>query len=99
MVLLTLVENAVRHGIDPSEQGGTIEVGGRLDATTRRARLWVADTGLGLRGPIEGGTGLHNARERLRGSCGADARRELLPHAPRGARAEIEFAATAVDVP
>ena len=44
MALLTLVENAVRHGIDPSEQGGRIEVGGRLDAATRRVRLWVADT-------------------------------------------------------
>ena len=27
MALLTLVENAVRHGIDPSEEGGRIEVG------------------------------------------------------------------------
>jgi len=32
MGLLTLVENAVRHGIDPSEEGGRIEVGGRRDA-------------------------------------------------------------------
>ena len=34
ITLLTLVENAVRHGIDPSEEGGRIEVGGRLDGTT-----------------------------------------------------------------
>jgi len=92
MVLLTLVENAVRHGIDPSEQGGAVEVGGRLDAATQRARLWVADTGLGLRGgPLNAGTGLQNARERLRGTCGADAQLELTPNAPRGARAEIAF--------
>jgi LytS/YehU family sensor histidine kinase len=94
MVLLTLVENAVRHGIDPSEQGGTVEVGGRLDAATRRARLWVADTGLGLRdGPLNAGTGLQNARERLRGTCGADAQLELASNTPRGARAEIAFSA------
>jgi len=92
MVLLTLVENAVRHGIDPSEQGGAVEVGGRLDAATQRARLWVADTGLGLvGGPLNAGTGLQNARERLRGACGADAQLELTPNTPRGARAEIAF--------
>jgi hypothetical protein len=93
MLLLTLVENAVRHGIDPSEQGGRIEVGGRLDAATRRARLWVADTGLGLRGAPTTGTGLANARERLRGLFGADAQLALEPAAPHGARAELSFTA------
>ena len=93
MVLLTLVENAVRHGIDPSEQGGRIEVGGRFDATTRRVQLWVADTGLGLRGPPTGGTGLENARERLRGVFGADAQLQLNPIAPHGVRAELAFVA------
>ncbi|MFI4929116.1 MAG: sensor histidine kinase [Burkholderiales bacterium] len=93
MVLLTLVENAVRHGIDPSEQGGRIEVGGRLDAATRRVRLWVADTGLGLRGSPTTGTGLENARERLRGVFGADAQLQLLPIEPHGVRAELAFAA------
>jgi hypothetical protein len=92
MALLTLVENAVRHGIDPSEQGGRIDVGGTLDAATRRARLWVADTGVGLRSDERAGIGLENARQRLRGMFGADAALELLPHAPRGVRAELSFA-------
>jgi len=94
MLLLTLVENAVRHGIDPSEQGGRIEVGGRIDAATRRAQLWVVDTGLGLRGSPTTGTGLENARERLRGVFGADARLELSPIEPHGVRAELNFTAT-----
>jgi hypothetical protein len=48
MALLTLVENAIRHGIDPSLSGGRIEVGGRrIDAQT--VQLWVADTGVGCR--------------------------------------------------
>jgi LytS/YehU family sensor histidine kinase len=93
MLLLTLVENAVRHGIDPSEQGGRIEVGGRFDAATRRAQLWVADSGLGLRGAPTTGTGLENARERLRGVFGADARLELSPIEPHGVRAELSFTA------
>jgi len=102
MALLTLVENAVRHGIDPSEDGGTIEVGGRLDAATRRVHLWVADTGAGLRGGDRdgtgggtAGTGLDNARERLRGVFGADARIELGPNTPHGVRAELSFTASA----
>ena len=90
MALLTLVENAVRHGIDPSEQGGRIEVGGRIDGA-RRAQLWVADTGVGLRSDYGAGIGLENARERLRGLFGADAKLELLAHAPRGVRAELSF--------
>jgi hypothetical protein len=93
VALLTLVENAVRHGIDPSEQGGRIEVGGTLDATTRRARLWVADTGVGLGPETSNGIGLENVRERLRGLFGADATIELTPQAPRGVRAELSFAA------
>jgi hypothetical protein len=93
MLLLTLVENAVRHGVDPSEEGGRIEVGGRIDAATRRVRLWVADTGLGLRGEPSGGTGLTNARERLRGVFGADATLTLEPVQPHGARAELSFTA------
>ncbi|MBE7418884.1 MAG: histidine kinase [Ideonella sp.] len=95
MALLTLVENAVRHGIDPSEEGGTIEIGGRFDVASRRVRLWVADTGVGLHGPTTGGTGLDNARQRLRGVYGADARIELGGNPPQGVRAEIEFTAPA----
>jgi signal transduction histidine kinase len=48
MALLTLVENAVRHGIDPSEEGGRIEVGGRRDDARGGVVLWVADSGVGL---------------------------------------------------
>jgi LytS/YehU family sensor histidine kinase len=91
MALLTLVENAVRHGIDPSEQGGRIEVGGALDTAAQRARLWVADSGVGLRSDYSAGIGLDNARERLRGVYGADARLELSSQVPRGVRAELSF--------
>jgi len=96
MALLTLVENAVRHGIDPSEQGGRIEVGGVLDGAAQRARLWVADTGVGLRSDYTAGIGLENARERLRGVFGADARLELQSQSPRGVRAELTFALPAL---
>ncbi len=89
MALLTLVENAVRHGIDPSEQGGRIEVGGRRDGET--VTLWVADTGVGMAETAAPGTGLANLRARLHAFYGAEARLELLEVTPHGLRAEIVF--------
>ncbi len=104
MALLTLVENAVRHGVDPAEDGGEIEVGARAEPGGG-LRLWVADTGVGLsarRPPAVGpaavpgaapvpsaGTGLANLRARLQGVYGAAARVDLQPQAPHGVRAEI----------
>lgn len=87
MALLTLVENAVRHGIDPSEAGGRIEVdvreaGGQLEVS-------VTDTGVGLRETAAPGTGLTNLRERLRGFFGDAAQLQLLDQPPHGLRAVI----------
>jgi LytS/YehU family sensor histidine kinase len=93
--LLTLVENAVRHGIDPAEDGGRIDV--RVSAFGGRCRAQVLDTGVGLSATSQpGGTGLANLRERLALVFGPDASLRVLPQAPRGTRAEIEFPARAV---
>ena len=91
MALLTLVENAVRHGIDPSEEGGRIEVGGRRDDSTGSVTPWVADTGAGLAETAAPGTGLANLRARLQAVYGAEARLDLHEVAPHGLRAELVF--------
>jgi hypothetical protein len=88
MTLLTLVENAVRHGIDPSESGGRIEVGAQRIAGGG-VRLWVADSGRGLDDSRPPGTGLANLRERLAAAYGGRARLELSAVQPQGVRAEI----------
>jgi LytS/YehU family sensor histidine kinase len=93
MALLTLVENAVRHGIDPSEQGGHIEVGAARDAASGETQVWVSDTGMGLSPQAEDGTGLHNLRARLGAFFDAGARLRLEPVEPRGLRACIVIAA------
>ena len=92
MLLLTLVENAVRHGIDPSETGGSIVVTAARDADI--VRLTVCDDGIGMGESSVPGTGLVNLRERLAAFYGGAARLELTEVAPHGLRAEI-----LIDVP
>ena len=92
--LLTLVENAVRHGIDPSEEGGRIDV--RVTVTDGRCRAEVSDTGAGLQRAGEGlGTGLTSLRERLEIVFGEAAQVRLAAIVPHGVRAEAEFPAMA----
>jgi hypothetical protein len=95
MTLLTLVENAVQHGIDPSEEGGRIDV--RAEALVdsnggRRCRLSVTDTGVGLQATGGGlGTGLAALRERLHWAYGGTATLDLSEVEPHGVRVVIEF--------
>ena len=90
MTLLTLVENAVRHGIDPSEEGGHIEIEARIDAG--RCVVRVTDTGVGLAAVAGGlGTGLSTLRERLELAFGGDALLEVEALEPHGVRAEIDM--------
>jgi signal transduction histidine kinase len=70
MMLQSLIENAIKHGIEPKPEGGKV----RVAAGVHNAQLWVevSDTGVGvpdgdlLDGPTSGtGIGLQNIRERL----------------------------------
>jgi LytS/YehU family sensor histidine kinase len=89
---LTLVENAVRHGIDPSEDGGRIEID--IARTGDRCVVRVADTGAGLHESTKDpGTGLTALRERLRLIFGDTAHLRLAANDPRGAIVEIDMPA------
>lgn len=92
MALLTLVENAIHHGIDPSCDGGQIVVGAETTAsqgTSKTLRLWVADTGQGMVESAQLGIGLANLRARLQAFYGSAARLELSEQTPHGVIAEI----------
>jgi len=90
MMLMTLVENAIKHGIDPLQGGGEIRVtaalgaGGELDVR-------VADTGQGLSHTSGTGIGLQNIRERLQALFGKRAKLVLEENKPRGVVAHIRI--------
>lgn len=71
MILQTLVENAIKHGLEPKPEGGTVWIRARRDDSLPGGRLVVivADDGRGLQAskPTAGtGIGLQNVRERLK---------------------------------
>jgi len=63
MMLQTLVENAIKHGLEPKAEGGRIEIG--AEVADGQLAVHVLDTGVGFMPKGEGGVGLANIRERL----------------------------------
>jgi hypothetical protein len=62
-MLQPLVENAIKHGVEPREEGGRVTVTARRHGDS--LDLEVRDNGDGLVGSIREGTGVRNTRERL----------------------------------
>ncbi len=93
MLLLTLVENAIKHGLAPQVEGGSILVQARREAGAQGDELvlTVADTGRGMVAGLGTGTGLANLQARLRTQHGAAARLALRLNEPRGMRAEVRL--------
>ena len=91
VLLISVVENAVTHGLEPQADGGRITIAAGRDAD--RLVVTVSDTGCGLSGnhsPPGQGVGLANLRDRLTALFGTRARFSLEEAAPRGAKATIE---------
>lgn len=88
MLVQPLVENAVRHGLEPRKGGGEIMI--RAGVQDNTVRVEVADTGSGFSGMKEEGVGLSNVSERLRLLYGDGARLVLEENRPHGVRAIIE---------
>lgn len=87
MLLLTLVENAIKPGLQPLSEGGDIEVS--ASAANGRLTLTVADNGQGMGNGIGHGMGLANIRARLQAVYGEAAGLSLQLNEPRGVRASI----------
>ena len=96
MLLMSVVENAIKHGLEPLAEGGKVSVTARRGGD--RLALSVADDGRGLGDKVGNGVGLTNLRGRLRGLYGERARFTLEEVAPHGVRATIEIPYDASDV-
>ncbi|HWH42024.1 MAG TPA: histidine kinase [Usitatibacter sp.] len=93
MMLISLVENAIKHGVDPCCECGTVVI--RAEEQEGRLRVCVADTGEGVKPKEGGGLGLANIRERLKTLYGGAAALVLEENAPHGVTAAIEVPAAA----
>jgi signal transduction histidine kinase len=84
MLLQPLVENAIRHGLDPLPEGGRLSV--QVSTPGQRLQVAVQDNGVGLPATTPGphSFGLGHVRERLHTTFGEDASLQLAPAQPRG---------------
>ena len=89
LMVLTLVENAIKHGLSPLREGGRIDV--RASVSAGQLVVRVADTGQGFTSSVGGGTGLANTRARLTAKYGAQASLSLEINQPRGVVAMISL--------
>ena len=84
LLVQPLVENAIKHGIEPSINGGSVTLSACAVGTQLLIR--VADTGLGANGggSHKSSVGLANVRERLHALFGLNAGLVLTSNQPRG---------------
>jgi len=94
LLLITLVENAIKHGIEPKPGAGRIAI--RAWAVDGALHVSVTDDGAGLQPGVGGGMGLANVREQLATRFGPRASLRLTGAAGGGAHAEIR---TPLDAP
>ncbi len=87
LMLPSLVENAIKHGLEPQREGGTVTI--RASANGK-LRLSVSDTGRGFADTLGSGVGLANIRERLAALYGDKGKLTLEAREPHGVEAVIE---------
>jgi signal transduction histidine kinase len=94
MMLQTLVENAIKHGLEPKPEGGSVTI--RAQVQDGMLRVTVGDTGVGLSATGAAATrgtglGLSNIRDRLAMLYPGKARLVLEANSPSGTLASIEI--------
>lgn len=89
MMLQSLVENAIKHGLEPKAEGGSLTVG--AEVIHGKLHVSVADTGVGFAKAATAGTGtgLTNIRERLKLIYGDAGELKIAENMPTGTRVTI----------
>jgi LytS/YehU family sensor histidine kinase len=90
MMLQSMVENAIKHGLECKPEGGRLAV--TAEVADSRLRVTVADDGVGFGVmPSKGtGLGLSNIRERLQLLHGQAGKLHIAANSPSGVIATIE---------
>ncbi|AIY40710.1 Autolysin sensor kinase [Collimonas arenae] len=90
MMLQSLVENAIKHGLESKTDGGTLRI--NAEVADNKLRVSVTDDGLGFGAVPSNGTGLglQSIRDRLKLLHGAAAQLVIAPNSPSGVRSTIE---------
>jgi len=90
VMLQSLVENSIKHGLEPKPEGGAITIS--ADIVDGRLRVTVADSGLGFSAAARpgSGVGLSNVRERLSALYGGRARLSIDANDPTGTIVTID---------
>ena len=88
MLIQPLVENAIKHGLEPKVIGGEILIRGKKDDSL--LQLEISDTGMGFKPDRKDGLGLANIRERLQTIYGNDGRLVIEENQSGGVKATIE---------
>lgn len=91
MMLQTLVENSIKHGLEPKAEGGTIRLSAEI--SHNKLRVTVTDDGLGFGKVASTGTGvgLQNIRERLALLYQGNYQFIITPNQPTGVSVTIEI--------
>lgn len=89
MLLQPLVENAIRHGLEPKLAGGQVKIAARR--ADDRLQISVSDDGLGFAATPGAGIGVANIRARLAALYGPTARLELSSKVGAGVTATLSF--------
>jgi len=90
MLILNLVENSIKHGLEPKIEGGTIKV--MAEKNNASIIITIEDTGIGIQGNNDNtGIGLSNTRERLALFSQNDASMTIEQNQPQGTRVTISL--------
>ena len=102
ILLQPLIENSIKHGLEPRLKGGTVTLRSRLEGN--RVLIEVADDGVGMGNrPVSAlprtgaGIGMKNVQERLEVLYGNQARFEVVSNPGRGTLVSIEIPANLLD--
>ncbi len=89
MIIQPIVENAVKHGLEPSVAGGVIHI--KVHKKSDLIKWEILDTGLGISESSEPGMGISNVSERLKALYGKRGKITLEEQKPSGLKVTIEI--------